>query len=596
MTIRKRLIVRYVYQLAAAGIVLLVLAAAIVLWMRQRFSDIGIEREFAPGGLSRMIQEADASPDGLLRFDPKLLGMLRQDGGWLQSLAEDGRVRQAFNAPADLLSRYAPGQLMDYWSGKASFPYRLFIWIQPRDGRLYTMLYGLRAPTDDLLRRAMDDGSLSRAQLSFPAATVALLDQAGAWVQVLDRAGSEYASWRRPETAPNSYTLTELAMRMHNGDMYNASLDSRYDARTGLTWIVHVPVRGADGEAVPARSFTPETVVLFQGIALFLLSAMLVVALLALWYGYRYGGPLLHMVERIRRMGSREDACESAQGPKPASGKKGKKRGDRMFAEMMGTIDSADEALRARARERQAAERHREEWIAGLSHDLKTPLSSIKGYAHLLASDTYRWTEEEMRQFALTIAEKSAYMDRLINDLALTYRLRHDAGAASLEPADIGALLAQSVQCAAAHPGYGGARVRCVMPEQQIVGRVHAPWFGRVVENLVANALIHNPPETRLTVELLERPGGGWQVDFRDDGIGMDAETASQLFERYYRGTDTDRAPEGSGLGMAIAKELVQAMGGRIEVRSAPGEGTTISLVWTSVASAEDGTERSAIA
>ncbi|CAI6023166.1 sensor histidine kinase [Cohnella sp. JJ-181] len=187
-------------------------------------------------------------------------------------------------------------------------------------------------------------------------------------------------------------------------------------------------------------------------------------------------------------------------------------------------------------------------------------------------------------------------MDRLIDDLALTYRLRHDAGAAALEPADIGELLAQSVQSAAAHPGYGGARVRCLTPARPIVAGIHAPWFSRVVVNLVANAMIHNPPETRLTVELRETPGGGWRVDFRDDGIGMDAETASLLFERYYRGTDTDRAPEGSGLGMAIAKTLVQAMGGRIEVRSAPGKGTTISLAWPPDASVEDVMERIATA
>ena len=73
------------------------------------------------------------------------------------------------------------------------------------------------------------------------------------------------------------------------------------------------------------------------------------------------------------------------------------------------------------------AEQLREEWITGLSHDLKTPLSSIYGYSTMLASEDYEWTKEEMRVFATTMQEKATYMDALIKDLTYTYQLKNRA-------------------------------------------------------------------------------------------------------------------------------------------------------------------------
>ncbi|WP_307587615.1 sensor histidine kinase [Paenibacillus wynnii] len=79
---------------------------------------------------------------------------------------------------------------------------------------------------------------------------------------------------------------------------------------------------------------------------------------------------------------------------------------------------------------------------------------------------------------------------------------------------------------------------------------------------------------------MIELPEKGWRIDFSDNGQGMDQQTIARLFDRYYRGTNTDSSIEGSGLGMAITKELVQAMGGRINVSTQMGEGTVISALF----------------
>ncbi|WP_283657888.1 sensor histidine kinase [Paenibacillus sp. RC343] len=114
--------------------------------------------------------------------------------------------------------------------------------------------------------------------------------------------------------------------------------------------------------------------------------------------------------------------------------------------------------------------------------------------------------------------------------------------------------------------------------------KLYTPWLERVINNLTANALLHNPPETTLTVSVISSEGGkGFTIEFADNGRGMDENTVSRLFERYYRGTNTSTTPNGTGLGMAVSKGLIEAMGGQITVDTALGKGTVIRLIWHDV-------------
>ncbi|MGM1020354.1 MAG: sensor histidine kinase [Bacillota bacterium] len=111
--------------------------------------------------------------------------------------------------------------------------------------------------------------------------------------------------------------------------------------------------------------------------------------------------------------------------------------------------------------------------------------------------------------------------------------------------------------------------------------RLYTPWLERIINNLVANALLHNPPDTVLIVSVIPGEGGkGLTIQFADNGTGMDENTVNRLFERYYRGTATSAALNGTGLGMAISKGLIEAMGGQITVETTLGNGTVIRLIW----------------
>ncbi|TYP74069.1 sensor histidine kinase [Paenibacillus methanolicus] len=586
--VRRRLAVRFGVQLAGAGALLVVLAVVVIIWILARFEEIEIRRNFAPTGISRLIAESRTDAGGLIA-DPVLLERLREDGGWLQSLDDYGNVIQSFNAPDDLPDRYLPGRLMDYWIGNEPYPYRLGLWIQEKDGVTYTLLYGARSPTEDLLGRLIDDGRLDGGSLSFSEATLAMLGQRDGWVQVLDREGRELGAWGRPEGAPTSYTLQDLALQTINNDGVGTLMDTRYDKRTGYTWVYQYPMSEAQRHAMPIPGMMPEAQVMIAGLVVFLLGALLLFIVLSVWYANRFGTPLIHILGAIRRLGGGEYAELFPQHqPKRrwfALRKKGAagKRRNRIFGEVFESLESLTRALRAGKDAAERTQRTREEWIAGVTHDMKTPLASIQGYAHMLAADRYSWTEDEIRKFASVILEKSEYMDKLINDLSLTYRLRSGDMPVVFEEQDARDLLEKAVVRASGQPGYDGGRVLLSLPSSPVPAELHEPWFERIVDNLVANAFLHNPPDTILRIAMTQGEGeGSWRIDFADNGRGMDEQTVERLFDRYYRGLNTESGSEGSGLGMAVAKELVQAMGGRIEARSEPGHGTVVSLIWDS--------------
>jgi len=103
---------------------------------------------------------------------------------------------------------------------------------------------------------------------------------------------------------------------------------------------------------------------------------------------------------------------------------------------------------------------------------------------------------------------------------------------------------------------------------------VDALWFTRAVQNVVTNALVHNPAGTHVRVDV-RRSGRDVVIAIADDGVGMAPATADRLFDRYARGAETSA---GTGLGGAIARELVRAHGGDVAVRSSPGRGTTVEI------------------
>ncbi|GIO05759.1 two-component sensor histidine kinase [Brevibacillus reuszeri] len=579
MNIKSRLALHLIAWLVIVGLILSLLAGITLVWTMNQLTRIEATRQFESAGLYQLIQTIQAKGDSL-EFDPELLALVRENGGWLQRIDEKGRVTDSFYTPEDVPLQYGPGELTAYWLGKTPFPYHMYLWIQEKNGVLHTLIYGLENRDDESIQKLINQATVKDKEIILTEEMNQQLKENNAWMQLLDEKGKELATFNKPAGAITDYSVQDLALRSVYPDRYATRLISHYDEETKLTWLLSYPMSGARPGTSPW--WTPEIEVLAIGIGMLMLVAMLVFVITSYWFGQRLGAPIAHILKWLRflRLGRYEEPTDSSGLPRSRDHKGNRRSKYRIYQDVIDSMESLSQTLHLNERLQEETERMREEWIAGVSHDLKTPLSSIKGYAHILDNKDYNWTSEEVRSFAKIILEKSSYMDDLINDLTLTYLLRNGQVAPSVERVELNEYVAEAIAEAANHPMYPEECIRFVPADCSVHLLIYKPWFQRIVDNLIANALLHNESGTTITVTVQAVKPSTIILTFADNGKGMSEETTARLFERYFRGTNTEMRTEGSGLGMAVTKALVEALGGQITVSSSLGKGTTISLIW----------------
>ncbi|MCA1669031.1 MAG: HAMP domain-containing protein [Thermomicrobia bacterium] len=234
--------------------------------------------------------------------------------------------------------------------------------------------------------------------------------------------------------------------------------------------------------------------------------------------------------------------------------------------------------LEAAARRRTADDEARRMLVAAISHDLRTPLASIRAMIEAI-TDGVVTDAETIGRFHATMGREIRTLSALITDLFELSQL--DAGqlALSLAPATISALITEVVEGLAAQ---AAARdVHIASGVEGAVGPViiDTPAVRRVLTNLVQNALRHTPPDGTVAVTA-RAVADRVQVDVVDTGEGIPATDLPHVFERFYRGEKSrSRETGGAGLGLAIARGFVEAHGGRIWVESEAGRGTRFSFI-----------------
>jgi signal transduction histidine kinase len=217
----------------------------------------------------------------------------------------------------------------------------------------------------------------------------------------------------------------------------------------------------------------------------------------------------------------------------------------------------------------------RRDFVANVSHELKTPLTSIIGYAETLTTEDAR---EDAERFAHTILNNARRMQKLVDDLLDLSRIesgRWQPTPARVDVAGVvGEAWAEFLDRARAR------RINITVAASAAHVRADPEGLRQILTNLFDNALRHTPPGGRITVTA-EASAGGVTIAVADTGSGIGSEHLPRIFERFYR-ADPGRSRDegGTGLGLAIVKHLMEAHGGRVEARSTLGEGTTILLVF----------------
>jgi PAS domain S-box-containing protein len=217
--------------------------------------------------------------------------------------------------------------------------------------------------------------------------------------------------------------------------------------------------------------------------------------------------------------------------------------------------------------ERKRMEATQRDFLAMVSHDLRSPLTIIRASAQLLQRrGEYREATVE------TILAYTDRMARLIDDLTEVVRLEEGHLPLQREPLDLVVLARESAAAATQQSARHAVRVEA--PDAPVCGAWDRVRLGQVVENLLGNALKHAAEDGEVVVSVEQRPGEAL-ISVRDFGPGIDPEHMPHLFERFYR---ANTGSSGLGLGLYISRILVEAHGGRIWAESQPGQGSTFTV------------------
>jgi len=243
-----------------------------------------------------------------------------------------------------------------------------------------------------------------------------------------------------------------------------------------------------------------------------------------------------------------------------------------------GELSRVASSLNAMTEQLADTDRRQREFLADVAHELRTPITSIDGFASALVDGAAR-TDEDRREAAETIKEESDRLCALVSDLQALTVADLDQEVAR-EPVDLVECCRDVVHRLERTAGENGVLLRGPGDGQEpIVAETNGAHVQTILQNLATNAIRATPAGGTVRITAAQA-GGDVALEVADTGVGIPAEHLPRIFDRMYRvDTARDRASGGTGLGLAIVKGLVDALGARIEVQSTPGEGSTFRVL-----------------
>lgn len=379
-------------------------------------------------------------------------------------------------------------------------------------------------------------------------------------LQILDATGKEIYGFQRPERAKADYSLPELLSlsQEESGQEEILFVQNMRHKGKEYIYILYMPVKiNKVTMYLNGNVFTNG-----KTVCLYIIGVLSFVIMLAgILYGLWISKIISHITLYIRDISKRQYVKVEKQG---------------VFKEIYTGLNTLDETIRESDKARLKTETMRREWIANITHDLKTPLSPIKGYAEIMQNDNEA-AYKNHKKYAGIMLKNALYMQQLIDDLKLTYQLESDMLPMAVQKQNIVSFLRELIIDILNRPEYEGRLMEFDSSTEQLFAVFDTKLLTRAFQNLIINAFVHGDEETEIKVQLKTKDKRV-QISITDNGKGMTKEELERVFEHYYRGMNTQQKGEGTGLGLAIAKNIIELHKGTITVSSIPEMGTTFLI------------------
>ncbi|WP_055108183.1 sensor histidine kinase [Paenibacillus ihumii] len=391
------------------------------------------------------------------------------------------------------------------------------------------------------------------------------LERNEAWIQILDEDGREVYGYRVPVGAKTKYTPIDIVQAYKY--MEKELMSTVFVGESSGNGERYSYLIGFENPYLERNIFTYDIRTVGRFLQIGIVTVICVDGFIALCIAYlfskRLTRPLHGLIDGIKQLAHKKyNVRYETKG---------------VYKDVFHNVNVLSEELQASEAERKKLDRMKEEWIANITHDIKTPLASIQGYAEMMKDKDYDFTVEEMRDYAGIIEQKSHYLKHVIEDLNLSTRLKNKKLTLNLKNLNIVSLVRNAVIDMLNDARYGNRNIDFRYSDEVIKMDVDEILIRRAVSNLIYNAVVHNDEGVAVQVSV-RKQGNFVQIVVEDHGKGIKKEELERIFDRYYRGTNTGELHKGSGLGMAIAHDIVKAHGGEIDVASELHRGTRIEI------------------
>ncbi|MFD3157199.1 ATP-binding protein [Haloimpatiens sp. FM7330] len=390
------------------------------------------------------------------------------------------------------------------------------------------------------------------------------LKDKNAWIQIIGEDFKEKYSLYKIQGVPQSYNpLTLMHAYKYDINHYSIFIGESKSNNKIYSYIIGFPLEDVAKHTIVFSPLFLRKVI--SGGIVFLLFINILIAIIVsyLFFGRKMGKPLENIIEGIKQLS------------KGNYKKHYKEEG--IYKDVFISLNKVNKTLNENKRQRKELDKMRDTWISSISHDVKTPLSSIKGYAEIMKEPDYSFSNEEIQEYSDIIWKKASYIQDLIEELNLTYKLKNNLFSLNKTKINIVNMLQTIIIEILNHPTYSKRNINFHCEKEVIMCFVDEGLFKRAVTNLIFNAIIHNDVNVKVDISIYEKDDV-IRILIKDTGKGISKKDLQYVFERYYRGTNTSSSNEGSGLGMAIAKEIIDIHGENISIESELGLGTSIEI------------------